>query len=418
MFFFSFAPVAQRIEHLSSEQGVVGSIPAGRTSKKYMNPARLRDIKAFAKGKETPFLVIDLPRVGTLYDALQSSLKTAQIYYAVKANPETEVVKLLSEKGSYFDVASRYEIDQLLKLKISPARMSFGNTIKKAKDVHYAFKKGLRHFATDALSDLENIAKYAPGSLVTFRLLLPEGGSADWPLSRKFGADPEMVYELVLEAVKKGLTPYALSFHVGSQQRDINEWDKALKTCKTLWDRLKKEGIMLAGINVGGGFPATYLQPVPDTKEYGEKIKSYIAKHFGKEKLDIILEPGRSIAGDAGIIFGEVVLVSQKVAGDDRWVYLDIGKFGGLIETLDEAIKYPILIEGKEKEVDVSSVVLAGPTCDSADILYEKFKYKLPNSLKAGDRALIFSTGAYTSSYSSINFNGFPPLKVYIYKKK
>jgi len=383
-----------------------------------MNPARLHDIKAFTKGKETPFLIIDLSRVGTLYDALQRSLKTAKIYYAVKANPETEVVKLLAQKGSYFDVASRYEIEQLLKLKISPARMSFGNTIKKAKDVQYAFKKGIRHFATDALSDLENLAKYAPGSLVTFRLLLPEGGSADWPLSRKFGADPEMVYELALEAVKKGLTPYALSFHVGSQQRDINEWDKALKTCKTLWDRLKKEGVMLSGINVGGGFPATYLHPVPETKEYGEKIKSYVTKYFGKEKLDIILEPGRSIAGDAGIIFSDVVLVSRKSEKEKvRWVYLDIGKFGGLIETLDEAIKYPILIEGKEKETQVSGVILAGPTCDSADILYEKFKYQLPNSLKAGDRALIFSTGAYTSSYSSVAFNGFPPLKVYILKK-
>ena len=394
------------------------TIPSLNSYERFITRARLKEIQEFVKGKQTPFLVIDLPRVGRLHDALQESLRHAKIYYAVKANPENAIVELLHARGSYFDVASRYEIDQLLKLGVSPTRMSYGNTIKKAKDVAYAFKKGIRNFATDALSDLENLALYAPGSLVNFRLLLPEGGKADWPLSRKFGADSEMVLELVIEAAQKGLVPYALSFHVGSQQRDIREWDKALKLCKILFDRLEKKGITLKALNLGGGFPSTYIQNIPETREYGEKIKLYLEKYFGTKKLDIILEPGRSVAGDAGIIFSEVVLVSQKKKNfEERWVYLDIGKFGGLIETLEESIKYPIFIEGKEDEREKGDVILAGPTCDSADIMYEKCKYRLPNSLKEGDRALIMSTGAYTSSYSSVNFNGFPPLKVYVLKK-
>ncbi len=390
----------------------------GHPYRRFVKDARLKELQAFAKKKQTPFLVIDLPRVGELYDALVKSLPSAKIYYAVKANPENDVIRLLHAKGSNFDVASRYEIDQLLGLRIPVSRMSYGNTIKKADDVAYAYKKGIRHFATDALSDLLNIAKYAPGSHVTFRVLLPEGGQADWPLSRKFGADQEMTCDLVREAVLCGLKPYALSFHVGSQQRDISEWDKALRTCKRIFDHLKKEGIVFRALNLGGGFPSTYMERVPETREYGRKIKEYLKKHFGKEKLDIILEPGRSIVGDAGILFSEVVLVSEKSKKSaERWVYLDVGKFGGLIETLEESIKYPIFVEGKEREAETSEVVLAGPTCDSMDIMYEKFKYAMPKSLKEGDRVLIMSAGAYTASYSSVNFNGIPPLKVYILKK-
>ncbi len=384
---------------------------------RYVGGARLKELLKFAQKKETPFLLIDLPRVEQLYDALAKSAPFAQIYYALKACPLDEVATLLKKKGASFDVASRHEIDQLLRLRVPVARISYGNTIKKAKDVAYAYRQGIRHFATDAHSDVRALAKHAPGSFVTFRLLLPEGGQADWPLSRKFGAESDVVYELMKEAVAYGLKPYALSFHVGSQQRDIAEWDRALKLVRALYDRVKSEGITLRALNLGGGFPATYRDHVPETREYGEQIKQYLKKHFGSEKLEILLEPGRSIAGDAGILVSEVVLVSQKSHNGERWVYLDVGKFGGLIETLDESIKYPIFVQGKERESDVGEVVLAGPTCDSADILYERYKYKLPMSLAEGDRVLVMSAGAYTASYSSVNFNGLPPLKVYVVKK-
>lgn len=378
----------------------------------------IAEICSFAQKKETPFLVIDISVVEKLYDSLHNSIPDGKIYYAVKANPENEVIKTLYKKGSHFDVASRYEINQLLSLNIPTSHLSYGNTIKKIKDISYAYKKGIRYFTTDSLSDVENLATYAPGSKITFRILLPEGGKSDWPLSRKFGTDSDTVFELALTAAKLGLVPYALSFHVGSQQRDIKEWGRALKICKAICNRLKKEGVSIRGINLGGGFPSKYLQQVPETKEYGSKIMKYIEKYFGDEDIDILLEPGRSITGDAGILFSEVVLVSQKNKKSDRWVYLDVGKFGGLIETLGESIKYPIRILGKENEKEKIPVILAGPTCDSADILYEKNLYKLPKSIKTGDIAMFLSAGAYTSSYSSVNFNGFPPLKVYVYDKK
>ena len=115
-----------------------------------------------------------------------------------------------------------------------------------------------------------------------------------------------------------------------------------------------------------------------------------------------------------GILEAEVVLISRKSYDEEvRWVYLDIGKFGGLAETMDEAIKYRLQVPGDSEGVEKGSVVLAGPTCDSADILYEKQQYKMPMSLKVGDKIRILSTGAYTTSYSAVNFNGFAPLKAY-----
>lgn len=381
---------------------------------KYISENDFERLKKFSVGKETPFLALDLEKIGARYDELVKRMPKAKVYYAIKANPMDEVITTLAKRGAFFDVASVYEINQMLRLGISPDRMSFGNTIKKAKDIAYAYSKGIRLFTTDSHSDVENLAQNAPGAEVMFRLLL-DGGGADWLLSRKFGAHPDMIYKLILKARDLGLSPYGVSFHVGSQQRDIGQWDNAIALCRYLFDSLKTEGIKLRAINLGGGLPAHYLKPTSETKVYLKSIKKYLEEDFPKNNLELILEPGRSIAGDAGVIVSEVILVSKKSETQGiRWVYLDIGKFGGLIETLDESIKYPILTEYETTKDEISEVILAGPTCDSYDILYENYKYKLPNDLKEGDRVYIISAGAYTTSYSSVNFNGFPPLKTYI----
>ncbi|MDR0316496.1 MAG: type III PLP-dependent enzyme, partial [Treponema sp.] len=129
----------------------------------------------------------------------------------------------------------------------------------------------------------------------------------------------------------------------------------------------------------------------------------------------IVLEPGRSLVGNSGILVTEVVLVSRKsYSALNRWVYLDAGKFNGLIETLDESIKYPIVSARDISDCEEEDVILAGPTCDSMDILYQNHKYQLPLDLKTGEKLYVLSTGAYTASYASVSFNGFPPIKTYI----
>ena len=368
-------------------------------------------IKAFADGKETPFLIIDLDIVKQKYLELKQLFSAATIYYAMKANPMDEVIVLLRDLGSHFDVASRFELDQLLRLGISPERISFGNTIKKAKDIAYFYDKGIRLFVSDSGEDLELIAKFAPQSNVFFRILT-DGTGSDWPLSRKFGAHPDMIFSLILKSKELGLNPFGASFHVGSQQRDIGQWDEAIARCKYLFDAVKEKGIQMKMINLGGGFPANYLEQTNPTVDYLTEIKRFISEDFPVKAPDIYIEPGRSIVADAGILVTEIIRISKKAKNNmHRWVYLDAGKFGGLIETIDESIKYPIFFDKKGK---AESIILAGPTCDSLDILYEKYKYDMPASSKIGDRVYFFTAGAYTQTYSSIYFNGFPPLKAYI----
>jgi ornithine decarboxylase len=377
----------------------------------YMPRERFERIKQFARDKETPCLIIDLDVVRSKYEELRKHIPYGKIYYAVKANPLDAVVSLLRDLGSCFDVATRYELDQLLRLGVTPDRMSFGNTIKKEKDIAYFFDKGVRLYATDSFEDVDKIARAAPGSQVFFRILT-EGLGADWPLSRKFGCHPEMTRNLLLHARDKGLDPYGISFHVGSQQRDIGQWSSALSQVGSIFSWAEEHAVKLRMINMGGGFPALYTDPTNPIEHYASDILSYLRNNLGDELPEIIIEPGRSMAGDSGVIVTEIVNIAKKSNHDlYHWVFLDIGKFGGLIETLDESIKYPIYFEKQGPTLDI---ILAGPTCDSMDILYEKTAYDMPAGTKIGERAYILTTGAYTQSYSSIYFNGFPPLEAYI----
>ncbi len=378
----------------------------------YYAPETFKRIKECAEQHDTPFVVIDTKTIANAYDQLVNNFPFAKIYYAVKANPAVEITRLLNDKGSHFDIASIYELDKVLAQGVSPEKVSYGNTIKKSKDIRYFYEKGVRLFATDSESDLRNIAKAAPGSKIYVRILSEGSSSADWPLSRKFGCQSDMAMDLLILAKQLGLVPYGVSFHVGSQQREIDVWDGAIAKVKVIFQRLKEEdGIELKMINMGGGFPANYLQKTNELEMYAKEILRFLQEDFGEELPEIILEPGRSLVANAGVLVSEVVMVSRKSrTAVERWVFTDVGKFSGLIETMDEAIKYPVYTE---KKGELEEVIIAGPTCDSADIMYENYKYGLPLNLSAGDRLYWLSTGAYTTSYSAIEFNGFPPLKSY-----
>jgi ornithine decarboxylase len=359
----------------------------------------------------TPCLVVDLDVIAKAYDTLRRYLPIATVYYAVKANPAAEIVAMLAKKGSNFDVASPNEIALCLDNGATPARLSFGNTIKKERDIAAAYAAGVRLFAFDSEAELEKLARSASGSRVFCRILVSCEG-ADWPLSRKFGCTPELAVKLLCRARDFGLDPYGVSFHVGSQQTDLGQWDGAVASAARMFSLLAEADINLRMVNIGGGFPARYRSEVSPVEAYAGAVTAALTRHFGNQIPEVIVEPGRSLVGDAGVIQSEVVLISDK--GDDsgkRWVYLDAGKFNGLAETMDESIKYRIETPGRGGPA--GPVVIAGPTCDSADILYEKTEYKLPLGLEVGDKVEILSAGAYTSSYASVGFNGFPPMRTY-----
>jgi len=360
---------------------------------------------------EGPCLVVDLEVVRDNYRAFAKALPDTRVFYAVKANPSPEVLTLLAGLGSCFDAASVAEIDMVLAAGATPDRISYGNTIKKERDIARAFALGVRMFAVDCKAEVEKIARAAPGARVFCRFLFDCAG-AEWPLSRKFGCDAAMAVDVLDHAHRLGLEAHGVSFHVGSQQRRTQAWDQALKLAAAIFRACADRGIGLAMVNLGGGFPTKYLKEVPAVETYGRSIFRALRKHFGNAIPETIIEPGRGMVGNAGIIEAEVVLVSKKSEADKvRWVYLDIGKFGGLAETMDESIRYPIRTPRDGGEA--GPCVLAGPTCDSMDVLYEKTPYELPVSLEIGDKVLIEGTGAYTTTYASVAFNGFAPLKAF-----
>jgi ornithine decarboxylase len=361
---------------------------------------------------EGPCLVVDLDVVRDNYSCFAKALPDTKVFYAVKANPAPEILKLLASMGCCFDVASVTETEAVLAAVATPDRISYGNTIKKESEIARAFKLGVTLFAVDCEAEVEKVARVAPGSRVICRIHC-DGTGAEWPLSRKFGCEPDYATDILELAHRRGLVAHGISFHVGSQQHNVEAWDRALSSTASIFRACAERGINLAMVNLGGGFPAKYVRKTPKLESYGKAIFRALRRHFGNAIPETIIEPGRGLVGNAGIIEAEVVLIAKRSPEDElRWVYLDIGKFHGLAETIDESIRYPIRTS-KDRD-EMAPCVIAGPTCDSVDVLYEKTPYPLPISLAIGDKVLIEATGAYTATYSSVGFNGYPPLRQYV----
>ena len=373
--------------------------------------ARIREFLK-RRADEGPCLVVDLDVVRDNYNSFAKALPDSKVYYAIKANPAPEILKLLVQLGANFDVASVGETEQVLAAGAGPDRISYGNPIKKESEIAAAFRLGVTLFAIDCEAEVEKVARAAPGSRVICRIHCDNAG-ADWPLSRKFGCEPAYAADILELAHRQGLVAHGISFHVGSQQNNVEAWDRALASAASIFRTCAERGINLSMVNLGGGFPAKYIRKTPKLESYGKAIFRSLRKHFGNAIPNTIIEPGRGLVGNAGMIEAEVVLIARRNPEDElRWVYLDIGKFHGLAETIDESIRYPIKTLRDRDEM--APCVVAGPTCDSVDVLYEKNPYPLPVSLAIGDKVLIEAAGAYTAMYSSIGFNGFPPLRQYV----
>ena len=263
------------------------------------------------RNDEGPCLVVDLYVVRDNYSTFAKALPDTRVFYAVKANPAPEVLALLTKLGSCFDTASIFEIELVLAAGATPDRISYGNTIKKERDIARAYALGVRLYAVDCKAEVEKVARAAPGSRVFCRILSDCVG-AEWPLSRKFGCEPAMAVDVLEHALKAGLEPHGVSFHVGSQQRNQHAWDRALASAAAVFKECGERGMNLSMVNLGGGFPTKYLKNVPSVKTYGNAIFKALRKHFGNRIPETIIEPGRGMVGNAGTIEAEVVLVSKR----------------------------------------------------------------------------------------------------------
>lgn len=359
--------------------------------------------------------MIDLHRVRDNYRALRSALgglgddKRCRIRFAVKASPMSEIIRLLAAEGAELDVASIGEIDQCIGQGIDPATLCYGNPIKKSAHIAAAYAAGVRRYAFDTEDDLARIAEHAPGSQVECRFL-PSAPPSQTPFGSKFGCAPGEAVRLLVRARDLGLTPVGPYFHVGSQQLDPAAWRVGIEQAGAVAEALADKDIPVRSVNIGGGLPISYADMAPELSELGAAIAEAAARHL-PQHADLVVEPGRALVGSAGVIHAEVVNV--RIAPDGRrWIYLDIGRYNGMAETENEYIAYRIetLRDGDARD----EAVIAGPTCDGDDVLYQRTRVLMPTTLRAGDPVRILDTGAYTASYSSVSFNGFPPLTVHV----
>ncbi len=340
---------------------------------------------------------------------LSQALPGSAIHYAVKANPHPQLLRRLANLGCHFDVASPAEVRSALNAGADVTGLVFSNPVKRRADIIEATEMGVRLFVVDSIEETHKMAEASPGAQVLCRIVTSGEGS-DWPLSRKYGCSVPQAIDILLTAARRGLVVAGLSFHVGSQQRDPDAWDAPIEAASRVFARLREEGISPWLLDLGGGFPADHQGNHPGLPTYGSAIAASLERHFGADRPQTLVEPGRAIVADAGRVVSTVVAVVTRA--DIRWVFLDVGVFTGLVETLDEAIRYRITtnVDGGP----IGPAVLAGPTCDSADVMYEKQPVLLPESLAEGDQVVLHSAGAYTSCYSTVGFNGFDPLPTYL----
>lgn len=347
---------------------------------------------------KTPFLLLDSNKIAEKNSLIGSFIRNSRVFYAVKANPDISVIKLLDKLKAGFEIASEGELEMLASLGVEPSRIISSNPVKTLIFLKLAAKYGVNYFSFDSYDEVDKLKKYIPKCNVYVRLAVPNEGS-EWPLSKKFGVEIEHAVKLLLYAKENGLNPIGITFHVGSQCTNIYNWNSALDKAKTLWELAIKKGLSLKMLNIGGGYPIKYTKNVISIEAIEKSINSLIKERF-PENVEIYIEPGRAVVGDAGIFVTKVIGKAKR--GDEDWLYIDVGVFNGLMESVG-GIKYSYIVE-KQKSIKAKKQwTIAGPSCDSFDVID---KNVILNEPEVGDIILIPSSGAYTISYAS-EFNGF-----------
>ncbi|MBF0559204.1 MAG: type III PLP-dependent enzyme [Nitrospirae bacterium] len=360
-----------------------------KTWNKVLNYIALND-------EETPYLLIDKEVVTEKVSQIGKRIRNSKTFYAVKANPDREVLKLLNSLETGFEIASEGELNILASLGVVPERIITSNPMKTFKFLDQAVEYGVRYFAFDTVAEADKLARYAPGCNVYVRLSVPNEGS-EWPLSKKFGVEMDEALALLVYAKEKGLVPVGITFHVGSQCNNVYNWNTAVDKARDLWEAAEQQGLKLSLLNIGGGYPIHYTKSVVDIETIEKKVDKVIHQKFPSD-IDIYIEPGRAVVGDAGVFVSTVI--GKALRGDENWLHIDVGVFNGLMESIG-GIKYTYVVGSRSSSE--KSWTIAGPSCDSFDVIDRDVELPEP---EVGNRILILSSGAYTISYAS-EFNGF-----------
>ncbi|MDI6801005.1 MAG: type III PLP-dependent enzyme [Thermodesulfovibrionales bacterium] len=367
-------------------------LPSGFISKetwnKVLNYIALSD-------KEPPYLLIDKKIVQDKISIVGKNIRNSRVFYAVKANPDIEVIKLVNPLGVGFEIASEGELQLLASINVEPDRIITSNPVKTFKFLEQAVEYGVKYYAYDSFAEVDKLTRYAPGCNVYVRLTVPNEGS-EWPLSKKFGVEMDDALDLLVYAKDKGLNPVGITFHVGSQCNNVYNWNVAVDKARELWEMAEQKGIKLSMLNIGGGYPIRYTKNVVNIETIEKKVDKVIFQKFPKD-IEVFIEPGRAMVGDAGIFVSTVIGKTKR--GDENWLHIDVGVFNGLMESVG-GIKYTYVVGSRNEPL---SWTIAGPSCDSFDVIDREVELPEP---EVGNRILILSSGAYTISYAS-EFNGF-----------
>jgi ornithine decarboxylase len=361
--------------------------------------------------QETPYSICDLDTVRDRFRRLGACLGGMECFYALKCNPALEVLQTLAQLGSSFEIASLGELRTLQTLQIDPADVIYSNTVKPSSHIAAAHAAGVWRFAFDGEGELHKLAEHAPGAAVYVRLRVDDTTSI-FPLSRKFGASAPDAHQLLVTARELGLRPYGVTFHVGSQCTSASAWRQALTGTGRLLTTLADDGITLEMLNLSGGFPARYTEPVPSLGEIAGAIWPALNALLPYVPPKLAVEPGRFLVAESAVL-AAAVIGREKRAGEN-WIYLDVGAYNGLIETRQATQwTYPLWSSRADHAYAPREVfTVTGPTCDSSDTLFPSVR--LPSALEVGDVLYIGSAGAYTLSYGT-SFNGFaPPASLFV----
>ena len=384
----------------SARRGVTVSLSAFRPGRaRGDHPSRKQQSPGARRA--TPYLALDPARAAERFSELAAALPGVAIHYAVKANPDPRLLARLHAAGCRFEAASWAEVRAAVKAGADPGTVLYTNPVKPAADIARAWRAGVWRFAADSDGELDKLAEYAPGAAVLLRLDAGAGGAVGD--QGKFGASPGRVAGLARLAASRGLRPYGLAFHVGSQKMDPAAWDGPIRQCAGIMTELAADGIRLEMLDLGGGFPVRYDADPPPLAEYAAAIGRAAARL--PYPVQLACEPGRAIAAPAGIMVASVIGTAWR-HGTVR-VSLDAGAFHGLIEALESGreLRFPVSIPAAGERMLVPCT-LTGPSCDSQDTILDQVWLPEP---RAGDQVLIGNAGAYTTCYSGRSaFNGYP----------
>jgi ornithine decarboxylase len=353
-----------------------------------------------------PFLILDNAIVREKARRFRAAMPRVRPHYAVKANPDRRVVKALMQEGCSFEIASTSELDLLLALGASAAEVFYSNPMKSRQAIGYAAAKGVEWFVVDSVDELRRVRELKADARMYLRVATPNIGS-DWPLSGKFGAGASETREIIATAAKLGADLAGVTFHVGSQCRNPENWRVGIEKARSLFDSMAKVGLKPRMLDIGGGFPVRHVKPIPSIEIIGGVVNEAL-KAFPAE-VRVVAEPGRYMVSDAAYFVCRVIGTTTR--GGKRWMHWDAGLFGGVIETT-EGLKYRIRTERSGPDVPWH---VAGPTCDSVDVVLRD--EPLPSDLQDGDFIYIRNGGAYTTAYAS-EFNGFPLPEVRVFESK